>query len=178
MQNLKHQLTYRINDQQTVADVFPAQARNITESLARVIVDDYNFVGNPRDAGFAYTVVDRWEDYRAYLRSDKHALDFIMHKIIRALTIHHDKHPRYFEGLDYDADEDNFLVWFPEKDEEPIFVAYLALEAAFSRHLEIAEHDGKLREKYVRLFQEALCNKKLTQNTFKTSFDDLGKCSR
>jgi hypothetical protein len=143
--------------------------RTISKILGQLVSDDTNF-NEPRGVDFAVTMLDHWPDYSAYLKEDQDLVANILSRHTDALQELHRKAPNYFRQIEYDRTTEQYHEPPNPSATRAQFRHFEKLMDGFSRHLEILQ-DQQSKEKFVKHFQAAICNKDLTQKIFNLSFD-------
>ena len=171
LEDISTLLASKVDDKQTVSDVFPNSKETVTRSLVYVIAYDCDFMSKPRDVGFAQMVVGRWNDYAAYLVKDTDKYNFILYKYVRALRDLTDRHPDYFHSMKYDPPTDDFVVlpkYEQQAGEEQRYQHFLDIIQGFKSHVDAIGNNPAptlkaIRDKNVRQFEEALCNAEISK---------------
>jgi hypothetical protein len=175
LRDIKTVLESQVNAKQTVVDFFPLYERRLTESLVKLVRDDCDFQ-KPRDVGLANTVIDYWDDYSSYLKTDLKKLDYILYEYIRALQALRYKNPGYLESLKLATETGGYDVppQFEEKDGEAIlYNHFIDISAGFKRHLEIlgneqlSEEEVQLKNSAASEFQDALSNAEISRHVLR-----------
>jgi hypothetical protein len=164
------------------SDVFQSYKRTFTESLVDRIVNDADFVKNPKDVIFATKTAEHWEDYRNYLKETPHLakLDHILNRYVLALLSLRQTNASYMNGLDYDENQSAYIPPNePEKKdrEENLFQQFIQIQNGFTEHLELTKDDSRpeaqrIRQLNLRDFEVALCNRKIAQHILGPDFAD------
>jgi hypothetical protein len=167
LEDMKTVLKSKVNETRKFSDVFREYERGLTESMAILVRDDYDFTKNPTDVSRANVVCEHWADYSDYLRGDPKKFDYILFKYTQALQNFRDQNPGYLECLKLNQEIKQVEVcrkYERQKNEHILYDHFTNIVAGFKKHIEIfdkevlSEADKKRREKVLLDFQEALCN--------------------
>lgn len=168
LNDLKLLLDYSADEQHTIPKKLQEQKRGITKNLVKTLEYDCDF-NNPRDVEFALSIIENWDDYLEYLKSDIDTVQIFVEKYIWALQKLHAKNPEFIESLEYDEENSDFYY----KGDLSFFYEFDKLENCFKKHLDLIEHKPTLKTKYIRSFQAATCNPTLTKQLFEGNFSDV-----
>jgi hypothetical protein len=167
LDDMKTVLQSKVNETQTFSDVFRNREREVTEELAILVRDDYDFSNNPIDVSRANALREHWCDYSVYLRSEPRKLDYILFKYTQALQNLRDRNPGYLECLTLDQETKQVRAcrdYEMQKNEHVLYDHFATIVAGFTEHIEIfgqgvlKEADQKRKNKVLLDFQEAMCN--------------------
>jgi len=158
--------------------------RGIAKLLYRLASQDCNF-DQQRDVDFSIAVVDSWDDYKGYLKSDPELIwDLLAVNYLDAITALREKAPQYISQLKYNKERAEFeppkLV---KPADESHFRHFEDLVRGFNKHLDLLDAGSEQRKELIKRFQAATCNKDLTQARFGWSVDPkmypdwFGPCS-
>lgn len=159
-------------------EVVPKDERSKTSDiLAQLISDDVD-LNDRRNVDFAVTVLKRWDDYGAYLKSKPNLVMNILTNHCDALEEVYKKSPAYFGRFKY-TDQTRSEIDEPKIPSLPsptIARHFEDLVSSYSKYLELLQ-DPNSRQMAIKHFQAATCNKDLTQQEFGQSFDPKADAS-
>jgi hypothetical protein len=177
--DIKTILGSKVDEKQTMMEIFCDYERNVTVNLVTGIKYDCDFSRSARDVRFATAVFDNWDDYQTYLRSDLDSLERLLYMYIRAIRRLHDDNPGYFQDMEYDDKTGGYRVsksFEKQADEEHRFQHFLAIAKGFTKHVQLLDENcdeaKTLKDLVLKNFQSALCNQSVSTGILKTYFPD------
>lgn len=184
LEDARAALACKVNETQTLGNLFPNYERALSESLVRLVRDDYDFTNSPRDVSLANAIADQWVDYKTYLKTDAKALNYILYKYTNALQDLGEQNRGYMKCLDVDKETKQVTVcdkFDKRKNQAELYNHFADLVAGFQEHAELLD-EGFLdaqaikRRNKIRLdFQEAICNRVISEH-FLGTFLSGGEC--
>jgi hypothetical protein len=184
IRDLDSLLQSRIDVDASKSESVQADRRKITKILYNLVYQDCNF-DEQRDVEFSIMVLDSWDDYKGYLKSDPELIwDLLAVNYLDAITALREKAPQYISQLKYNKERAEFeppkLV---KPADESHFRHFEDLVRGFNKHLDLLDAGSEQRKELIKRFQAATCNKDLTQARFGWSVDPkmypdwFGPCS-
>lgn len=174
LHDLNHLINSSVEQQQAVQENLPGQKRDITKNLVAMISYDCD-LNNMRDAEFVFSVLNEWDDYLEYLKSDPDTAQIFLERDVSALGGIHLNNREYVESMKFNAQKGDFIQ--NEKEDVKLFKHFTSLVLLFKQHLELLEEKSELKTKLIRDFQQETCNPILTEQLFNENFSDVN-CSK
>jgi hypothetical protein len=170
LDDLDRLLRISIGGVEVTSEHLQAEQRKITLNLNHLILDDCNF-DEPTHADLGRIVLDGWDDYKAYLKTDEDSLEDLLLKYTDALTTLHALAPSYISQIRYSEDTTSFDEPSGASDKDKSHLRHFEdLVRGFSDYLELSENQ-EFRVEAVKDFQSAICNEVLTKQELGISFD-------
>jgi hypothetical protein len=174
-------LTSKVQDDKTVADLNPKYNRSITESLVAQIVNDSDFINNPKDVAFATKIAEQWPDYQIYLKENDNnlqQLDRVLNRYVQALLNLRKTKETFLNGLCYDEATAGYQPTGEVGTEEVaknLFPQFFQLQKGFMVHFEFVRNDKgtkarAIKQQNVRDFEIALCNENVAKHILGEDF--------
>jgi len=173
LEDMQTVMNSRYNEADSLATKFPDYQKSLTQSLATLVRDDYDLSRNPQDVSRANAILEHWHDYPQYLQSDARALDYILYKYTQALQNFRDQNIGYVECLRVEPETKQVEVcrkYETQKNDQALYDYFADLVAGFQQHIDLVgtnpltEADRKRKEKILLDFQEAVCNRAISEH--------------
>ena len=170
LNDLDRSLRVSIGEFENRPENLQEEQRRITSKLIMLILDDSNF-DEPRDAELGRIILENWDDYKVYLKTDDVILQDILTKYTDAFARLRGLAPLYFQRLVYNEDRTQFNEPPGASEADKSRLRHFeALLIGFRRHLELRQNDQQFTIDAVKDFQAAICNEALTKQEFGVSF--------
>jgi hypothetical protein len=167
LEDMQTVMNSKFNETDSLASTFPNYQRSLTQSLAILVRDDYDFSRYPRDVSRANAIVEHWQNYSNYLESDANVLGYILYKYTQALQNFRDQNIGYLECLGLDPETNQIMVcrqYEKQKNDLARYDQVADLVNGFQKHIDLigkaplSEADQNRKDKILLDFQDAICN--------------------